>query len=82
MNKNLFLVMIISIIIGSIIGGVIGSLVTYKLAEPSNNISQNSNNKQVQKVVYQQNVVIKEADQNTFVNVIEKVRESVARIDI
>ncbi|MFN3994927.1 MAG: S1C family serine protease [bacterium] len=82
MNKNLFLVMIISIIIGSIIGGVIGSLVTYKLLEPSNNISQSSNNKQVQKVVYQQNVVIKEADQNTFVNVIEKVRESVARIDI
>ncbi|MCS7243610.1 MAG: trypsin-like peptidase domain-containing protein [Candidatus Calescibacterium sp.] len=81
MNKNLILVMIISIIIGSVIGSIIGSIATYNLLS-KNGPSKTTQNQQVQKVVYQQNVVIKEADEKTFVNVIEKVRESVARIDI
>jgi len=81
MNKNLFLVMIISIIIGSIIGGTVGSLVTIKISNKNpTTIYQSQNNQQVQKVIYQQ--TIKEADEKTFINVIEKVTPSVARIDI
>lgn len=79
MNKNLFLVMVLSILIGSIIGGIIGSFTTYNLIKDKK-ISKNQ--QQSQKVIYQQNVVIKDADDKTFVKVIEKVRNSVARIDI
>lgn len=77
--------MIISIVIGSIIGGIIGSFITYRFFI-SNQIPQSNsftaNSQQVQKVIYQQNITIKEADERTFVNVIQKVTDSVARIDI
>ncbi|MEN3014731.1 MAG: trypsin-like peptidase domain-containing protein [bacterium] len=85
MNKNLFLVMIISIFIGATLGGITGSLITYNFLSPNTqtqNLQQQQTQLQTQKVIYQQNVVIKDADDKTFVKVIEKVTKSVARIDI
>ena len=78
MDKRLFLVVIISIIVGSIIGSIIGSIFTLSFVK--NNTRGNNSN--VNNVLYKQTVVIKEADKNTFVKVIEEVKPSVARVDV
>ncbi|MGC8734739.1 MAG: S1C family serine protease [bacterium] len=78
MNKKLFLLVIISILVGSIIGGIIGSLLTFNLVK-SNNLNKNAS---TNNVLYKQTVVIKEADKNTFVKVIENVKPAVARVDV
>lgn len=80
MDKRLFLVVIISIIVGSIIGSIIGSIFTLSFIK--NNTRSFSNNSNVNNVLYKQTVVIKEADRNTFVKVIEEVKPSVARVDV
>jgi serine protease Do len=78
MDKRLFLLVIISIIVGSIIGSIIGSIFTLSFVK--NNTRGNNSN--VNNVLYKQTVVIKEADKNTFVKVIEEVKPSVARVDV
>jgi serine protease Do len=78
MDKRLFLLVIISIIVGSIIGSIIGSIFTLSFVK--NNTRGNNSN--VNNVLYKQTVVIKEADKNTFVRVIEEVKPSVARVDV
>jgi serine protease Do len=78
MDKKLFLLVIISILVGSIIGGIIGSLLTFNLVK-SNNLNKNAS---TNNVLYKQTVVIKEADKNTFVKVIENVKPAVARVDV
>jgi serine protease Do len=80
MDKRLFLVVIISIIVGSIIGSIIGSIFTLSFIK--NNTRSFGNNSNVNNVLYKQTVVIKEADKNTFVKVIEEVKPSVARVDV
>ena len=80
MDKRLFLLVIISIIVGSIIGSIIGSIFTLSFIK--NNTRSFSNNSNVNNVLYKQTVVIKEADKNTFVKVIEEVKPSVARVDV
>jgi serine protease Do len=80
MDKKLFLVVIISIIVGSIIGSIIGSVFTLSFIK--NNTRSFGNNSNVNNVLYKQTVVIKEADKNTFVKVIEEVKPSVARVDV
>jgi serine protease Do len=78
MDKRLFLLVIISIIVGSIIGSIIGSIFTLSFVK--NNTRGNNSN--VNNVLYKQTVVIKEADKNTFVRVIEEVKPSVAKVDV
>jgi len=80
MDKRLFLVVIISIIVGSIIGSILGSVFTLSFIK--NNTMSFGNNSNVNNVLYKQTVVIKEADKNTFVKVIEEVKPSVARVDV
>jgi len=80
MDKRLFLVVIISIIVGSIIGSILGSIFTLSFIK--NNTRSFGNNSNVNNVLYKQTVVIKEADKNTFVKVIEEVKPSVARVDV
>jgi serine protease Do len=80
MDKRLFLLVIISIIVGSIIGSIIGSIFTLSFIK--NNTRSFGNNSNVNNVLYKQTVVIKEADKNTFVKVIEEVKPSVARVDV
>jgi len=79
MDKRLFLLVIISIVVGSIIGGIFGSIFTLSFIKNTSNFRNNSN---VNNVLYKQTVVIKEADKNTFVKVIEEVKPSVARVDV
>jgi serine protease Do len=80
MDKKLFLLVIISIIVGSIIGSILGSVFTLSFIK--NNTRSFGNNSNVNNVLYKQTVVIKEADKNTFVKVIEEVKPSVARVDV
>jgi serine protease Do len=80
MHKKLFLVVIISIIVGSIIGSIIGSIFTLSFIK--NNTRSFGNYSNVNNVLYKQTVVIKEADKNTFVKVIDEVKPSVARVDV
>jgi S1-C subfamily serine protease len=80
MDKKLFLLVIISIIVGSIIGSILGSIFTLSFIK--NNTRSFGNNSNVNNVLYKQTVVIKEADKNTFVKVIEEVKPSVARVDV
>ncbi len=79
MDKRLFLLVVISVIVGSIIGGIIGSLFTFNLVKNQNNINKTTSSTNV---LYKQTVVLKEADKNTFVKVIEEVKPAVARVDV
>ncbi len=79
MDKRLFLLVIISVIVGSVVGSIIGAIFTLnfvKNSNTSNKVNSNTN------VLYKQTVVIKEADKNTFVKVIEEVKPAVARVDV